>query len=755
MAVAGLGLLGSISASTAGTTLVVPNSTGAIIPAGTLIHVTGCWDNINSVTAPTITSSTIGGATATANHATAVGSGVTTTAGSGVWHQCFRVLTTANIAVGATIATLTSNQSAVKRAAHAEGWSGATATPRGTVATATSTTGAPSVATAGTALVTGDLVIGSVSFENNAQMVADADTTNGSWPPIVGLATTGGGPATNVGSGSQFKIVTATGVQTFNPTGGGADTVACVYSLQPALGPNVGTGTGTFDFVGTAAGTKAPQGSTTGAFNLVGTGAGTRESIATGTGAFSFAGAAVGESGPKTSYRLLEGFTPPAIDATDAQFITVSMEFYVDTDGCTATKGYFPRADTNGTMTVKLWQVDSPTTGTVLATKTHPNDSGPTGWTAVTFDTPIPLTANQRYRISYTPSSNYYVATTLWWTGTGPGAAGIDDGPLHAPPSGTPGQGQYVYAANNFTTETFNGGNYWVDVEVSAPGGEESAEGSGTGTFTFNGAGTGARAPVGIGAGSFNFVGTGAGVRAPDGTSTGAFSFVGVAAGTRSPVATGTGTFDFTGAGAGARAPIGAGTGSFAFNGTAAGTRVSLGTGTGGFAFTGSAAGTRISQGSTAGALSYVGGAVGDGLNGGASYGLLTWTGTAAGTTTNSGTGTGSSSYSGAASGTAPTVGMNSGSAAGSFNFTGAGAGIRAPIATGVGTWTQVGNASVPTTSSSGAVASPDTSGTSRQRRTFAFSGAASGSRISQGSATGARSLRRRCGWRSSQWWSR
>jgi hypothetical protein len=239
MAVVSLGLLGTGSSKTAATTLAVTNTTGALIPAGTLIHITGCWDNIASVTAPTITSSTIGGATATANHATAIGSGITTTAGSGVWHQCFRALTTASIAIGAVICTLTSNQSAVVRAAHAVGWSGVQNALRGTVATGVSTTGAPTVQTAGTALVTGDLVVGSASFENSAQMTADADTLNGSWSAIVGTFTTGAGAATNVGTASQFKVITGTGVQSFDPTGGVADTVACVYSLQPVPDPAV------------------------------------------------------------------------------------------------------------------------------------------------------------------------------------------------------------------------------------------------------------------------------------------------------------------------------------------------------------------------------------------------------------------------------------------------------------------------------------------------------------------------------------
>jgi hypothetical protein len=226
-----LGRLGFNSATTAAATLAVTNSSGKIIPAGTFLHVTGTWDNTTTVTAPTITCSTLGGTTATANHATPVGSGVTTTAGTGVWHTCFSAVTTTNIAVGATICTLTSNQS-VRRAAHVHGWSGVNATPRGALATATSAVGTPSAVTAGTALEVGDLVVASVSVESNTQAAADSDTFNGSWGTAVGTQTASGLADTNVGTQSQGKIVTATGTQTYDPVSATAsDTVACVYSV--------------------------------------------------------------------------------------------------------------------------------------------------------------------------------------------------------------------------------------------------------------------------------------------------------------------------------------------------------------------------------------------------------------------------------------------------------------------------------------------------------------------------------------------
>jgi hypothetical protein len=147
----------------------VTNTTGAVILAGTLIHITGCWDNIASVTAPTITSSTVGGATATANHATAVGSGVTTTAGAGIWHQCFRC---------------THHRRHRHRRHHRhpdlEPVGGEAGRARRRLVRCRHHPArhgrnrrlhhrCPDGATTGTALVAGDLVIGSVSFENSAR----------------------------------------------------------------------------------------------------------------------------------------------------------------------------------------------------------------------------------------------------------------------------------------------------------------------------------------------------------------------------------------------------------------------------------------------------------------------------------------------------------------------------------------------------------------------------------------------------------
>lgn len=227
---ANLGELGSGSSSTAGTTLAVTNTTGAIIPAGTLLVMSYTTDNPASVTAPTLTPSSAGG-TAWNVRLAPVGSGVTTTAGSGIWHATWSCRTVSSIASGATITTITQT-STVKKVAIINGWSGVSDVLRATVVSATSTAGTPSAVSTGTALVSGDIVVGTIGGENNAAPTGDSDTLNGSWSAAISVFTTGAGAATNVMAGLQNKAVTATGAQTYNATTA-ADSIASIMAFVP------------------------------------------------------------------------------------------------------------------------------------------------------------------------------------------------------------------------------------------------------------------------------------------------------------------------------------------------------------------------------------------------------------------------------------------------------------------------------------------------------------------------------------------
>lgn len=222
---------GSAQSKTTSTTLAVTITPS--VPAGTLLVLAICCDNVAAAT-PTITSvSALGSDVWTARAGSVVQSGASTTAGTGVMVFCYTLFTTATVANNATV-TITFSVTTLVRTAAISGFKGASNTLRNTVASAGSTTGVPSVATAGTALVPNDLVIGVYGVENNAVMTVDTDTLNGPWALGNSIATTGSTAATNCATGIQYKNVSAAGAQTFNPLGGAADAVAIVFAMAPS-----------------------------------------------------------------------------------------------------------------------------------------------------------------------------------------------------------------------------------------------------------------------------------------------------------------------------------------------------------------------------------------------------------------------------------------------------------------------------------------------------------------------------------------
>jgi hypothetical protein len=103
-----------------------------------------------------------------------------------------------------------------------------------------------------------------------------------------------------------------------------------------------------------------------------------------------------------------------------------------------------------------LWS----STGTKLATATFTNETA-TGWQQVNFATPVAISANTVYVISYHTNVGNYPYTAAYF-----GSAGVDSAPLHAlSNSAAGGNGVYRYSTTVvFPSSTFNSNNYWVDV---------------------------------------------------------------------------------------------------------------------------------------------------------------------------------------------------------------------------------------------------------------------------------------------------
>ena len=126
--------------------------------------------------------------------------------------------------------------------------------------------------------------------------------------------------------------------------------------------------------------------------------------------------------------------------------VEVGTKFSADVDGqITGFKFYKGTANT-GLHTGHLWT----SAGGLLATANFTNETA-SGWQEVTLDTPVPVTANTTYIVSYHAPNGFYAANSQYFT------TGYNNAPLHSPasdPSG--GNGIYHYGpSGTFPTDTF------------------------------------------------------------------------------------------------------------------------------------------------------------------------------------------------------------------------------------------------------------------------------------------------------------
>lgn len=202
------------------------------VAAGNMLVITVAADNLSSTT-PTVTLiSTPIGETATWSQLAAHTSDSATAAAACVG-EMWGIVTTQQWNSAATI-TVTLSGSVVAKCTTLTEFAGCTVTKRGTAGSGTSSAGTPTATTAGTTPVTGDLVLGVGSCEQNVAMTGDSDTLNGSWSTALTKATTGGGSAANMSTLLQYKIITAGGNQTFNPTGA-SDSGCAVVAMVPTV----------------------------------------------------------------------------------------------------------------------------------------------------------------------------------------------------------------------------------------------------------------------------------------------------------------------------------------------------------------------------------------------------------------------------------------------------------------------------------------------------------------------------------------
>jgi len=197
-------------------------------------------------------------------------------------------------------------------------------------------------------------------------------------------------------------------------------------------GLSVDTGTGLISGAPTAAGTTNV---TVTASNAVGTGSATVVFTVNSAGASLF-----GSSG-----------APAIVTVDDPSPVELGMKFVASTGGTITSIGFYKGPQNTGVHTAHLWSAS----GALLASATFTNETA-SGWQSVSLPSPVAITANTTYVVSY-HTNGYYSATGGFFSGA------YTNGALSAPASG--GNGVYAYGSTvTFPTNTYNANNYWVDV---------------------------------------------------------------------------------------------------------------------------------------------------------------------------------------------------------------------------------------------------------------------------------------------------
>jgi hypothetical protein len=151
----------------------------------------------------------------------------------------------------------------------------------------------------------------------------------------------------------------------------------------------------------------------------------------------------------------LFGTIAPTTAFAEGTPVEMGMKFRSDVNGTIVGVRFYKSNVENTTHTGSLWS----RTGTLLATGTFTGETA-SGWQQLTFTTPVAITANTTYVVSYHSGGAYFATNNFFST------TGFDNGPLHGLKDGIDGaNGLYSYGPGTvFPTQSYQAANYWVDV---------------------------------------------------------------------------------------------------------------------------------------------------------------------------------------------------------------------------------------------------------------------------------------------------
>src|SRR5919198_1789962 len=153
--------------------------------------------------------------------------------------------------------------------------------------------------------------------------------------------------------------------------------------------------------------------------------------------------------------------TPGTLADPDNAAVELGMKFRADTTGFVTGVRFYKAPTNTGTHLGRLWSAS----GTQLASATFSGETA-SGWQQVSFTTPVAISANTTYVVSYYAPVGHYSVNNNFFT------SAVDNAPLHALANGTDGgNGVYRYrTGGGFPNSSFSSSNYWVDVVFNTSG---------------------------------------------------------------------------------------------------------------------------------------------------------------------------------------------------------------------------------------------------------------------------------------------
>jgi hypothetical protein len=148
--------------------------------------------------------------------------------------------------------------------------------------------------------------------------------------------------------------------------------------------------------------------------------------------------------------------TPAVPSADDNSAVELGTKFRVDAPGTVVGVRFYKGSGNTGTHLGRIWRSD----GTLLGSVTFTGETN-SGWQQANFATPVAVVPGTTYVVSYYAPNGHYSVNGGYFS-----SQGVDNGVIHALANGVDGgNGVFGYGAGGvFPTNSFNAGNYWVDI---------------------------------------------------------------------------------------------------------------------------------------------------------------------------------------------------------------------------------------------------------------------------------------------------